>query len=56
VLRDTAPTAAGQLYELESDPGETRNLALEHPEIVTEMVALLKKSIAAARSRPLESD
>jgi len=55
-LPDTAPTAAGQLYDLESDPGETRNLALEHPEIVTEMNAILKKSIASGHSRPLESD
>jgi len=55
-LPNTAPTAAGQLYDLESDPGETRNLALEHPEIVTEMDAILKKSIASGHSRPLESD
>ena len=55
-LPDTAPTAAGQLYDLESDPGETRNLALVHPEIVTELNHFLKQSIAAGRSRPLASD
>ena len=55
-LPDLAPSAAGQLYDLESDPGETRNLALTHPEIVIEMNHLLKQSIASGRSRPLASD
>jgi arylsulfatase A-like enzyme len=52
-LPDTAPTAAGQLYDLEKDPGETENLALKKPEIVEELNALLKQSIATGRSRPL---
>ena len=51
-LPDSAPTAAGQLYNLESDPGETRNLALKHPEVVVELEALLKQSLASGRSRP----
>lgn len=50
-LPDTAPTAAGQLYDLESDPGETKNLALEYPEIVNELKTLLKQSIETGRSR-----
>ncbi len=52
-LPDTAPTAAGQLFDLECDPGETTNLALKHPEIVVELEALLKQSLASGRSRPL---
>ncbi len=52
-LPDTVPTAEGQLFDLESDPGETKNLALIHPEIVTELKAVLTQSIAAGRSRPL---
>ncbi len=55
-LPDTALSAAGQLYDLESDPGETKNLALQHPEIANELDALLKQSIAAGRSRPLASE
>jgi arylsulfatase A-like enzyme len=52
-LPDTAPTAPGQLYNLTADPGETTNLSIERPEIVTELKALLEKSKAAGRSRPL---
>lgn len=55
-LPDTAPSAAGQLYDLESDPGETRNLTLTHPKIVSQLNTLLKQSIAAGRSRPSASD
>lgn len=52
-LPDTAPTAPGQLYDLESDPGETTNMAFMHPELVNELDAILKQSIASGRSRPL---
>ncbi len=55
-LPDTTPSAMGQLYDLESDPGETKNLALIHPEIVNEMETLLRKSITTGRSRPLASN
>jgi arylsulfatase A-like enzyme len=55
-LPDTAPTAAGQLYNLESDPGEATNLALKHPEVVIELEALLKQSLASGRSRPLADE
>ena len=54
-LPDTAPTAKGQLFDLEKDPGETTNLALIHPEIVTKMEALLAQSIKSGRSRPSAS-
>lgn len=48
---DTAPDALVQLYNLAKDPGETKNLAFEHPEIVTELKALLEQSRTAGRSR-----
>lgn len=52
-LPDTAPTAAGQLCDLESDAGETKNRALEHPGIAKSMGNLLRQSIEACRSRPI---
>jgi arylsulfatase A-like enzyme len=52
LLPDTAPGAPGQLYNLEADPSETKNLYFEHPEIVKELKALLDQSKASGRSRP----
>lgn len=49
-LHDTAPDAPGQLYNLETDPGEKMNLYFKRPEIVTELKALLEKSKAEGRS------
>lgn len=49
-LPENAPAAPGQLYNLERDPGETRNLYNEHPEIAMELAATLKKSIEQGRS------
>jgi arylsulfatase A-like enzyme len=49
-LPDTAPNAPGQLYNLETDPGETVNLYFQHPEIVGELKALLESSKAQGRS------
>jgi arylsulfatase A len=51
-LPETAPEAPGQLYDLETDPGETQNLYFEHPEIVSELKALLTQSMASGRSAP----
>lgn len=51
-LPDTTPDAPGQLYNLATDSGETKNLAFERPEIVTELKALLEQSKATGRSRP----
>jgi arylsulfatase A-like enzyme len=48
---DTTPGAPGQLYNLEADPGETRNLYFDQPQIVKEMKALLDQSKASGRSR-----
>ena len=35
-----------ELYDLESDPGETRNVAADHPEVVAEHRALLEAHLA----------
>lgn len=44
-LPDTAPEAPGQLFDLESDPGETTNLASELPEVAKRMSDLLQQAI-----------
>jgi arylsulfatase A-like enzyme len=44
-LPDTAPDATGQLFDLESDPGETTNLALQQAAIAEEMSDLLRTAI-----------
>lgn len=51
-LSDIAANAPGQLYDLATDPGETRNLAFERPEIVIELKTLLEQSKTSGRSRP----
>jgi arylsulfatase A len=52
VLPDTAPDAPAQLYNINTDPGETTNLFFEHSEVVAELKALLDKSITEGRSAP----
>jgi arylsulfatase A len=52
MLVDTVPDAPGQLYNLATDPGETKNLYSEHPEMVSELKTLLEQSKASGRSRP----
>ena len=51
-LPDTAPDAPGQLYNLDTDPGETKNLYNKHPEIVKALKAKLEHYKSAGRSRP----
>ena len=41
---DAAPTAPGQLYDLDTDPGETNNLYFKHPDIVQKLKTLLDRS------------
>ena len=53
-LPDTEPEATAQLYNLETDPGERTNLFFKHPEISSELKALLDKSISDGRSAPAE--
>jgi hypothetical protein len=49
---DTAAGAAGQLYDLEADPGEQRNLYREQGEKARELEELLQHSIRTGRSVP----
>lgn len=41
-----------QLYDLEADPGEEKNLQAQYPEIVKNMIAQLAKEIKEGRSTP----
>jgi len=52
-LKDTDPDAPGQLYNLETDPGETKNLYSKHPKIVKELKAQLDIFRESGRSVPL---
>ena len=52
ILPDTAPGAPGQLYNLEADPGETRNLYFEQPQIVKELKGLLDASKVSGHTAP----
>ena len=52
-LPEKNPDAPGQLYNLETDSGETTNLYFEHPEVVKELKSLLDQSKADGRSRPV---
>ncbi len=51
-LENTAPDAPGQLYNLDTDPGETNNLYHQRPELVKELKTILEESKATGRSRP----
>ena len=52
VLKESAPMADGQLYDLVDDPGETMNLALKYPARVKEMKARLEEYKSSGRSVP----
>ena len=41
-----------QLYDMQRDPAERRNLQAEHPAVVKDLVARLKRLVAAGRSNP----
>ena len=43
-----------QLYNLKNDPGETKNLTLEHPEISKRLKEQLTRIVDSGRSRPLK--
>lgn len=49
---DNEPDQPGQLYDLDTDPGETTNLVAEQPEVASRLRALLHHSITNGRSRP----
>jgi arylsulfatase A-like enzyme len=50
--RDAKSGADVQLYNVSEDIAEKKNVAAEHPEIVSEMRVLLEKLIVAGRSTP----
>ena len=52
-LEDTDPDAPGQLYNLESDPGERINLYSKHPEIVATLKGKLEAFKNSGRSAPV---
>ena len=52
-LPESAEGAAGQLYNLESDPGETTNLWFREPEKLAEMKQLLQQLKSSGRSAPV---
>jgi arylsulfatase A len=52
-LEDTDPDAPGQLYDLETDPGETNNLYSNYPDIVKRMKSQLDGFMESGRSAPL---
>jgi len=54
IIEDAAPDAPGQLYNLETDPGETKNLYYERLDIVKELKSLLETSKQSGRSTPLD--
>ena len=51
-LPETAPDAAGQLYNLETDPGETNNLFFSEEAKRKELQALLEQLKSSGRSAP----
>jgi arylsulfatase A-like enzyme len=44
--------APGQLYDLDADPGERRNLCFRHPEVVRELKTRLDACVSSGRSAP----
>jgi arylsulfatase A len=46
------PTEKFQLYNLRTDPGETKNVFTQEPDKAKELFAALKADIARGRSRP----
>ena len=52
-LKENAPKAPAQLYNLKSDPGETSNLYFEAPEKRAELQTLLEQLKTSGRSAPL---
>ena len=55
IIKDTAPDAPGQLYNLDTDPGETDNLYFKHPEVAKELKSQLEQYKESGRSAPLRN-
>ncbi|MHC4477283.1 MAG: sulfatase family protein [Planctomycetota bacterium] len=54
-LQEKTPDAPAQLYDLQSDPGETTNLYFKHSEIVKELKSKLNEYITIGRSAPIRN-
>jgi arylsulfatase A-like enzyme len=52
-LPDTNPNAPGQLYNLDTDPGERENLYSKHPEIMARLKSKIEEFKKSGRSAPL---
>jgi len=50
--RNSKKETAQELYDLTTDPGETTDIAKQHPEVVTRLSAALEKARADGRTRP----
>ncbi|MBX3416452.1 MAG: sulfatase-like hydrolase/transferase [Pirellulaceae bacterium] len=53
IIAESNPAAAGQLYDLSTDPGEMNNLVETRPEIARELKRMLEESKSNGRSRPI---
>ncbi|MEC7856115.1 MAG: sulfatase-like hydrolase/transferase, partial [Verrucomicrobiota bacterium] len=53
IIPEKSPNAPGQLYNLDTDPGESNNLYFQKPEIVKELKNKLEEFKKSGRSAPL---
>ncbi len=53
---ETDPEGPIELYDLDTDPGETTNVAAEHPELVTEIAAIMKSAHEPSEIFPFPGD
>jgi arylsulfatase A-like enzyme len=53
-IPDSSPESPAQLYNLDSDPGESQNVYTEHPDIVTKLQERLEYFRSSQRSTPME--
>ena len=56
VARWISGEPAGQLYDLDDDPGERTNLYARRPEVVKRLTALLERYRKQGHSRPGRGD